>query len=132
MVQDSPTWLEVDPTSQYLVAVHEYGKEAPAMEGLLTSYKINQETGALTKVCSQQTHGRGNTAVTFDRTGKFLLTTRYWEGGVTVLPFDPTDGTIGAATATPMHEGTGAVLRVLTVLQCLRMLPVHPATAGWI
>eukprot|EP01050_Picozoa_sp_SAG11_P018264 SAG11_NODE_2734_length_3030_cov_1.940293_2_plen_250_part_00 len=25
--------------------------------------------------------------VGFDRTGKFVLTTRYWEGGITVLPF---------------------------------------------
>jgi hypothetical protein len=33
-------------------------------------------------------HGSG-------RTGKFLLVTRYWESGVSVLPWNAADGTIG-------------------------------------
>ena len=42
-------------------------------------------------VCTRSTGGRGNTCATFDRTGRFLLVTRYWEGGISVLPFDPDD-----------------------------------------
>ena len=40
--------------------------------------------------------GHGNTCVSFDRSGKFLLVTRYWESGVSVLPWNPADGPIRA------------------------------------
>ena len=51
------------------------------------------------RICTQSTGGRGNTCATFDRTGRFLLVTRYWEGGISVLPFDPDTGAIGEVTA---------------------------------
>jgi hypothetical protein len=31
----------------------------------------------------------GNTCASFDRTGRWLLVTRYWESGISVLPWDP-------------------------------------------
>lgn len=106
--QDCPTWLEVDPTATFLVAVHELSHHtgAEAGAGFLSSYRIEPD-GGLTKVCTTPTSGRGNTCVTFDRTGRFVLTTRYWEGGIAVLPFDPATGVIAPATSTPVHEGTG-------------------------
>ena len=39
--------------------------------------------------------------------GAFLLVTRYWEGGISVLPFDPDTGAIGEVTAAPDHKGAG-------------------------
>ena len=106
--QDSPTWLEVHPDGRYLVAVHELSEHTgvPAGVGFVTSYRI-QSDGTLEKVCTQSTGGRGNTCATFDRTGRFLLVTRYWEGGISVLPFDPATGAVGEVTARPNHTGTG-------------------------
>jgi 6-phosphogluconolactonase len=72
----------------------------------VTSYRIRPDS-ALEAVCTRSTGGRGNTCATFDRTGRFLLVTRYWEGGISVLPFDPDDGTIGQLTAAPDHKGSG-------------------------
>ena len=106
--QDSPTWLEIHPNRRFLVATHELSHHTgvPAGVGFVTSYQI-QPDGALERVCTQSTGGRGNTCATFDRTGRFLLVTRYWEGGISVLPFDPDTGAIGKVTAAPDHKGAG-------------------------
>lgn len=106
--QDSPTWLEIHPSRRFLVATHELSHHTGVPEGVgfVTSYRI-QPDGSLEKVCTQSTGGRGNTCATFDRTGRFLLVTRYWEGGISVLPFDPDTGVIGEITARPDHTGAG-------------------------
>ena len=110
MKQDSPTWLEIHPNQRFLVATHELSSHTgiPAGVGFLTSYKI-QSDGGLEKICTQPTFGCGNTCVTFDQTGRFLLVTRYWEGGISVLTFDPETGMIGAVTARPDYTGSGPV-----------------------
>ncbi len=106
--QDSPTWLEIHPDGRFLVAVHELSHHTgvPAGVGFVTSYRILPD-GTLEKVSTQSTGGRGNTCATFDRTGRYLLVTRYWEGGISVLPFDPESGALGVVTARPDHTGTG-------------------------
>lgn len=106
--QDSPTWLEIHPNRRFLVATHELSHHTGIAEGVgfVTSYKILPD-GGLEKVATQSTGGRGNTSATFDRTGRFLLVTRYWESGISVLPFDPDTGKIGEVTAKPVHTGSG-------------------------
>eukprot|EP00040_Diaphanoeca_grandis_P009600 m.49435 g.49435 ORF g.49435 m.49435 type:complete len:389 (+) comp21021_c1_seq1:13-1179(+) len=106
--QDSPTWLEVHPSGRFLVAVHELSHHlgTPKGVGFLTSYEI-QGDGGLKKICTQETKGNGNTCAAFDKSGKFVLVTRYWEGGISVLPFNESDGTIGPVCAAPQHEGCG-------------------------
>lgn len=117
--QDSPTWLEIHPNRRFLVATHELSHHTgvPAGVGFVTSYRIEPD-GSLEKVCTQPTGGRGNTCATFDRTGRFLLVTRYWEGGISVLPFDPDTGLIREVTAAPNHQGAGP--------HPLRQLASHP------
>ena len=106
--QDSPAWLEIHPNRRFLIATHELSHHTgvPAGVGFVTSYRI-QSDGVLEKICTQPTGGHGNTCATFDRTGRFLLVTRYWEGGISVLPFDPHTGTIGEVSARPDHTGAG-------------------------
>lgn len=106
--QDSPTWLEIHPNQRFLVATHELSHHTgtPDGVGFVTSYRI-QPDGSLEKVSTQSTGGRGNTCAAFDRTGRFLLVTRYWDGGISVLPFDPDTGMIGTITARPDHSGKG-------------------------
>lgn len=108
--QDSPTWLEIHPNRSFLIATHELSHHTGVQAGVgfVTSYKILPD-GGLEKVCTQSTGGRGNTCATFDRTGRFLLVTRYWEGGISVLPFDPDTGMIGEVTAQPDYKGSGPV-----------------------
>jgi 6-phosphogluconolactonase len=108
--QDSPTWLEIHPNRRFLVATHELSHHTgvPAGVGFVTSYEILPD-GELKKVCTQSTGGRGNTCATFDRTGRFLLVARYWEGGISVLPFDTDSVMIGEVTARPDYIGYGPV-----------------------
>lgn len=79
------------PHPRYLVATHELSHHTGVSQGVgfVTSYSISPADGALIAINTQSTGGRGNTCATFDRTGRHLLVTRYWEGGVSVLPFDP-------------------------------------------
>ena len=106
--QDSPTWLEIHPNRRFLVATHELSHHTgvPVGVGSVTSYKILDD-GGLEKISTQSTGGRGNTCATFDRTGRFLLVTCYWEGSISVLPFDPETGMIGEITARPAYTGFG-------------------------
>lgn len=106
--QASPTWLEPSHCRRFLVATHELSHHTGKEEGVgfVTSYRIGPD-GALTEVNTRQTGGRGNTSAGFDRTGRFLFVTRYWEGGVTALRFDPETGEIGDITAQPDHAGKG-------------------------
>lgn len=106
--QASPSWLEPSPDGQFLLAPHDMTPTTgvPKGVGFVSSYRIGAD-GMLEHVSTSKTGGRGNTCVSFDRTGRFLLLTRYWDGGITVMPFDPGTGEIGEATAMPDHSGHG-------------------------
>ena len=106
--QDSPTWLEIHPNKHFLIATHELSAHTgiPAGVGYVSSYKILKD-GGLKKICTQSTNGRGNTCATFDRTGRYLLVTRYWEGGISILPFNPDTGIIGEITVKLDYTGAG-------------------------
>lgn len=106
--QDSPAWLEPHPNGRFLIATHELSHHTgvAAGVGFVSSYRVLPK-GGLEKICTQATGGHGNTCATFDRTGRFLLVTRYWESGISVLPFDPDTGMVGAVTARPDHVGSG-------------------------
>lgn len=106
--QDSPSWLEVSPDGRFLVAPHDMTPTLGVPEGVgfVTAYRIGAN-GSLEAVSTARTGGHGNTCVAFDRTGRFLLLTRYWDGGITVVPFDPETGAIGEITAAPNHDGHG-------------------------
>lgn len=106
--QQSPTWLEPSPCNRFLIATHELSHHTGVERGVgfLTSYRIGTD-GTLSEINTRPSGGRGNTAVSFDRTCRFLLTTRYWDGGVSALRFDQDTGEIGDITAQPDHVGTG-------------------------
>ncbi|MEP1209200.1 MAG: lactonase family protein [Rhizobiaceae bacterium] len=106
--QASPSWLEPSPCGRFLIATHELSHHTGVEEGVgfLTSYRIGQD-GSLSEVNTRPTGGRGNTSTGFDRTGCFLLVTRYWDGGVAALRFNPDTGEIGEITALPGHNGSG-------------------------
>ncbi len=108
IAQASPTWLEPHPKGRFLIATHELSHHTgtPKGVGYVSSYAV-QSDGTLQKVCTQHSGGWGNTCATFDRTGRYLLVTRYWEGGISVFPFDPDTGKIGKMTNSKNHDGIG-------------------------
>ena len=102
--QNSPTKFISE--QKFLVATHDYGKEDKLGIGFVTSYIIEAD-GNLTKINTEATEGRGNSCVTFHNSGKYILVTRYWEGGISVLPFNDRTGEIGQICAGVIHQGSG-------------------------
>jgi 6-phosphogluconolactonase len=94
----NPSYLAVDPSGRYLMAVSESG-------GTLSSYSIAQD-GTLTLINSQPVGGDSPCYVSIDPTGNWVLVANYMGGSVTVLPLGE-DGKLGAATAVVKHSGSG-------------------------
>lgn len=96
----------MSPCRRYLLATEDISPQTKADPGAgaLHSYHI-ESSGDLTHISTQPTGGHGNSCVTFDRTGKFLLVTRYWDSGFSVLPFN--EGIISPVCAAQQHQGSG-------------------------
>jgi 6-phosphogluconolactonase len=101
----NPSFLTVDPSRRYLLAVSETGNFAGQAGGGLSSYAIDPASGALTLINSQPTHGADPCYVSVDPSGKWVLVANYTGGSVTVFPLGE-DGRLGAATDLIQHHGS--------------------------
>jgi len=99
---DSPNvmFLAVHPNGRFL-----YAAGAPR-DPHLHAFRIAPDTGALTFVNSQPSHGRTPCHLSVDRSGQFVLVANYTGGNVAVFPIRE-DGGLGPATEVVQHEGTG-------------------------
>ncbi len=102
----NPSYVTVDPSGRYLIAVSETGEYEGQPGGAVSSYAINAATGALALINSQPVHGASPAYISTDPSGKWVLTANYMGGNVTVLPLGE-DGKLGAATAVVQHTGSG-------------------------
>jgi 6-phosphogluconolactonase len=105
----NPSYLAVDPSGRYLLAVSESA-------GTVSSYAIDPEggdaegedahRGSLTLINRQPVGGDSPCYVSIDPSGKWVLVANYMGGSVTVLPLGD-DGRLGASTALVKHSGSG-------------------------
>ena len=100
---DSPSFLAIHPTGEFLYAVSGIGKDSPTM-GSVHSFAIDRSTGALSHMNQQPSGGEGPCHVDIDTTGKHLLVANYTGGSVAVLPINR-DGTLGGPTDVRQHNG---------------------------
>jgi 6-phosphogluconolactonase len=103
----NPSYLTVDPSHRYLIAVSETGEYAGQPGGAVSSYAIHADAGTLTLMNSQPTHGAGSCYVSLDPSGKWVLVSNYSGGSVTVLPLGD-DGRLGEPTDVVQHQGSSA------------------------
>jgi 6-phosphogluconolactonase len=101
----NPSFLTVDPSQRYLIAVSEAGEYNGQPGGAVSSYAINPTTGALKLINSQPTHGESPCYVSLDPAGKWVLVANYSSGSVTVLPLGE-DGRLGAPSDVVQHSGS--------------------------
>ena len=108
---DNPSYLTLDPAGGALYATSEvYGWP----EGVVTAYRIDRATGALTYINKQATRGSIAAHASFDHTGRWLFVSNYRMGedgvrpqqAVAVLP-SAADGGIGPAACSVAHQGSG-------------------------
>jgi 6-phosphogluconolactonase len=101
-----PSFLAFDPSKRFLFAVREHREHAGEGHGSAASYLIDQQTGDLTPLSRQSTHGGEPCHLVVDPTGRHLLVGNHEHGSVVVLPIDP-DGRLQPASHLEQHEGSG-------------------------
>ncbi len=98
-VSGGPSLLAISPDRQTLYAGH---REVPE----ITSHRINQQTGELTRTGSVIPPGPPSFLAP-DRTGRFLLSSYYADGKAAVHPLGD-DGSVGADPTSVLDTDTGA------------------------
>lgn len=101
-----PSFLAFDPSKHFLFAVNEHREHAGEGHGHVASYAIDQETGGLSLLSRQTTHGGEPCHLTTDPTGSHLFVANHEHGTVAVLPIGA-DGTLQPASDVRQHEGSG-------------------------
>lgn len=98
----NPSFLAVSPNGKNLYAVSEMNKT-----GAVSAFAFEGKTGKLKLLNQQPSGGGGPCHVAVDATGKCLLVANYGSGSIAALPIH-TDGSIGEASTTLQHSGSGA------------------------
>ncbi len=106
VVDVDPSFLAFDPTRRFLFAVSETKEYQGKESGSVASFLIDWETGKLTLLSRQATHGGDPCHLCADPTGRFLLVANHEHGSVAVLPIDG-QGRLQPATDLQQHEGSG-------------------------
>ena len=94
-----PSWVVVHPSGKYLYAANEMGKGSS-----VSAFAIDRPSGKLTFLNQLPSLGEDPCHLSFDRTGKFLLSANYSSGNVVVYPI-LADGKLGEHTALLEDKG---------------------------
>ena len=101
-----PSFLALDPSKRFLYSVVEHREFAGEGHGLAAAYAIDQDTGALTLLNRQSTHGGEPCHLTTDPSGRYLIVVNHEHGSVAVFPIEP-DGSLRPASHVEQHVGSG-------------------------
>ena len=101
----NPSFVAVSPDEQFVYAVQEDAANN-GKGGEIAAFSFNKQTGILTYINGQSSGGDHPCYVTVDKTGRWVVTGNYSSGSLSVLPVHA-DGSLGAATTTIQHEGSG-------------------------
>ena len=105
---DNPSFLEMSPDGRFLYAVSEVFEVNGTPGGTVLAYLVDKQTGALTYLNSQSTHGACPCPLNIDRPGRYVVIANYMGGNLAVLPICK-DGSVGPATDVVQHEGCSNV-----------------------
>lgn len=111
-VNPSPSFLAFSPSGQQLFAVNEGDNVDGLGAGAVSSFSINQSTGALTFINRVSSQGAGPAHVSVDYSGRFVFVANYNGGNIAVLAVAP-NGTLGAAVDTKAHGGSAQAHQVV-------------------
>jgi 6-phosphogluconolactonase len=100
----NPSWVTIHPNHKFLYAVSELGNDGK-VNGAVTAFAIDQQTGALTKLNSVSSVGGGACHLVVDKTGTTLLVANYGAGSVAAFPVGP-DGRLGEPPVLIQHKGS--------------------------
>ena len=95
----NPSFLALDPPRRHLYAVNEVA------DGHLSAFARDPQTGALTALNRQPSHGAAPCNISLDAAGRYALVANYAGGTLAVLPIAG-DGRLEPATSVVRHEGS--------------------------
>ena len=101
----NPSFLAVDPQRCHLYAVNELLEFDGQPSGAVSAFAIDPETGALTFLNQQPSHGGDPCHLCVDHTGSAVLVANYNGATVSVLPILE-GGRLGEVAQVIQHEGS--------------------------
>lgn len=102
----NPSFLALDPQCRYLYAVNETMTFEGQPGGGITAFAVDPQSGALTLINSQCTHGGAPCYVSVDRTGRYVYVANYMGGNAAAFPVRAGGG-LDPASAVVQHAGSG-------------------------
>lgn len=102
----NPSFLAFDPRHRLLFAVNETQAYQGRSSGAVSSFAIDQRSGALAFLSRQPSEGGDPCHLCTDPTGRFLIVANHEDGTVAVLPIDE-EGRLGPASDVQRHQGSG-------------------------
>ena len=100
----NPSFVAVHPSGDFLYAVNEDAEFNGEKGGGITSFSIDPETGALTEINSQCTHGEHPCHLTIDQTGRTVGVANYTGGSIAAYRIGR-DGALSPALTFVQHQG---------------------------
>ena len=101
----NPSYLAFDAKREFLYAVNEFKEFEGTASGAVSAFSLNSDSGELTFLNMQPSHGTDPCHLTVDRTGRYVLVANFASGSVSVYPVQ-TDGSLGEASDVVQHEGS--------------------------
>jgi len=105
-----PSFLTIDPKQRYLYAVNETTRHEGEETGGVSAFSIDPQSGGLTFINHQPSHGGAPCHLIVDRTGRWVLLANYSSGSASVFPIQD-GGRLGSASDVVQHQGSSADAR---------------------
>ncbi len=104
----NPAFLAFGPRKRYLYAVNEQGEFQGQRSGGVSALAVAHETGELTLLNQQLSHGTSPCHISIDGGGRYAFLANYGSGTVAMLPIME-DGSLGPASDVVQHQGSSGV-----------------------
>ena len=104
----SPGFLALSPDKKILYSIYGKGTLSDG-NGSVMSFKIDSQSGLLTKLNEQSCGGKGPAHVSVDPKGRFVYVSNYGDGSLSVFPINQ-NGSLANASDFIKHTGSSIVV----------------------
>lgn len=104
----SPGFLALSPDRRMLYSIYSKGTLTDG-NGSVMAFRIDRNTGLLTKLNEQSAGGKGPAHISVDPKGRFAYVSNYGDGTLSVLPINK-NGSLAVASDFVRHTGSSIVV----------------------